>query len=62
MITALERRERRGACLFTPQLSNNVRANPNIYVVLQQIIFSLDPGQSGELQTRPLAFAHTSLS
>ena len=62
MITTRERRGQKGACLFTPQLSNNVRANPNKFVVLQQIKFSLDPGRFEELQMLPSAFARTDLS
>ena len=36
MITPLVKREPIDAFLFTPQLSNNVRANPNKYAVPQQ--------------------------
>ena len=36
MITPLVNREPIDTFLFTPQLSNNVRASPNKYVVLQQ--------------------------
>jgi hypothetical protein len=36
MIIPLANREPIDAFLFTPQLSNNVRANPNKYAVPQQ--------------------------
>jgi hypothetical protein len=36
-ITPLAKRETRDTFLFTSQLSNNMRENPNKYVVLQQI-------------------------
>ena len=58
MITPLVNREPRDAFLFTPQLSNNVRASLNKYAVLQQIRLNLDLAQSGELQRLLSAFAH----
>jgi len=44
MITPLLKRELIDAFLFTPQLSNNVTAYSNNYVVPQQNEFSLDLG------------------
>lgn len=61
-MTALLNRERKDAFVFTPQLSNNVKAQANKYVVLQQIRFNLGLVRSSELQRPPLVFVRTSAS
>lgn len=55
-MTALLNRELKDAFVFTPQLSNNVKAGANKYAVLQQIRFNLGLARSSELQRRPLIF------
>jgi len=55
-------REPRDAFLFTPQLSNNVRANPNKYVVPQQIKWSISLERSVGLQKLPSTSSHSSVS
>ena len=62
IMTALLNRELKDAFVFTPQLSNNVKARANKYAVLQQIRFNLGLARSSELQRRPLVFVHTSAS
>lgn len=61
-MTALLKRELKDAFVFTPQLSNNVKAWANKYAVLQQIRFNLGLARSSELQRRLLAFFRTSAS
>ncbi len=62
IMTALLKRERKDAFVFTPQLSNNVKARANKYAVLQQIRFNLGLARYLELQRRPLVFVRTSAS
>ncbi len=59
---ALLNRERKDAFVFTPQLSNNVKASANKYAVLQQIRFNLGLARSSKLQRLPLAFVRTFVS
>ena len=61
-MTALLNRERKDAFVFTPQLSNNVKAQANKYAVLQQIRFNLGLARSSELQRPPSVFVRTSAS
>ena len=61
-MTALLNKELKDAFVFTPQLSNNVKAWANKYAVLQQIRFNLGLARYLELQRRPLVFVRTSAS
>ncbi len=62
IMTALLNRERKDTFIFTPQLSNNVKARANKYAVLQQIRFNLGLARSLKLQRPPLVFVRTSVS
>ena len=61
-MTALLNRALKDAFVFTPQLSNNVKARVNKYAVLQQIGFNLGLARYLELQRRPLVFVRNSAS
>ena len=61
-MTALLNRTLKDAFVFTPQLSNNMKAKVNKYAVLQQIRFNLGLARSSELQRRSLVFVRASAS